>query len=136
MTRYRKISPAHRPAWADERGGYLASLETWAERWAARVKEAIQMAQRIPGGSVKDVVADVLTQALFEAYHAGIREGESRERARASKRLEQRLRLAVENLTEEPAPCPHCSGGRTEYGACKPCKGTGNRLEKSRDSGD
>ena len=109
--------------YASNRGALLASVEVHANRAARAVRRALNGDRRLPA---EERVSKAIEGSLREAFEAGRRQGAAETKARLGVIITERVRKAVEGIKTPPAPCPHCDGGRTEYGPCEACAGTGN----------
>lgn len=112
--------------YAPSRGGLVQTLDEHAGALTARICDGVRNRQ---SRSVEEVILDAVVPALEAAYIAGEREGSSRTEADLAATVSRLVARAVKGIRLELPICPHCLRGRTDYGDCYSCKGTGNRHE-------
>lgn len=115
--------------YADRRGGLALPVSSHAESLAASCRRSVALRTK-SDQSVESVIAPLIEVALREAFDAGTRFGQSEAEAKLEDVLRARVERAIAGLATEPARCPHCHGGRTDYGSCEPCNGTGKRQPR------
>ncbi|MEQ8721005.1 MAG: hypothetical protein RID81_06990 [Sandaracinaceae bacterium] len=116
------IRPPRRIRYAPKRGGLVLTLDRHASDVADRLCEAVS---RRGGRTVEAVLAEALEEPLRRAYEAGEREGRSAAESGLAESVRRLTVRAVEGIVLEGGRCPHCDGGRTDYGECEECQGTG-----------
>lgn len=110
--------------YAPSRGALPLTFTSHAATLAGRIIEAVK---NRGSTSAEEVIRDITISHLRAAYKAGVREGSSQTTAELEGVVSRLVARAIEGIRLDPATCPHCHGGRNDYGLCEICDGTGKR---------
>ncbi len=110
--------------YAPSRGALPQTLDGHAAALTGRIVGAVK--NRGPHRP-EEVIRGIVTPHLRAAYTAGVREGVSQTTAELEATVSRLVARAIDGIRLDAAACPHCNGGRTEYGPCEICEGTGKR---------
>lgn len=110
--------------YAPSRGALPQTFDGHAAALTGRIVEAVK---NRGSASPEEVIRDIVLVHLRAAYKAGIREGVSQTTAELEGVVSRLVARAIDGIRLDPATCPHCHGGRNDYGGCEICDGTGKR---------
>lgn len=112
--------------YAPSRGALPQTIHGHTATFTGRIVEAVKGRGT---ASVEEVIHSIALPYLRAAYQAGVREGVSQTTAELEAVVSGLVARAIDGIRIDAATCPHCNGGRTEYGPCEICEGTGKRHE-------
>ena len=116
------------PVYATARGSFAMEVSAHAAACANRCETEVAQSSRLGTGKPpRQVIEPIIRERLEVAFDAGVREGRSAMRAELEEVIRDAVARAVASISLEPAPCPHCVGGRAGDMPCEPCNGTGKR---------
>lgn len=113
---------------ARKRGGIVQFSSMHAADLSAAI--ASEVTNQIGGGgrTAAEIMRPLVLSMIRDAYAAGEREGISATKADLGDVVSMLVEKAIRGISLEHAPCPHCIGGRGEYGICEICNGSGKRA--------
>ena len=116
--------------YAATRGGLVKTLPEMATAEAHHICREVSKRSRL--AEVPKIVEECLLDLLSLTFEAGVRQGHAEKEAEVETVIRNALETALKGVANHvpSALCPHCVGGRTDYGDCEECGGKG-RFKKT-----